>query len=170
VIIGILLIGGLIMPNFVHSPGISKTNQIINNLRYLDAAAQEWAADHGQAGTTKVRQEDLVPYLVHYFGDSQVRSVAGERYILRTVSESPEAELTRKLEGYPKGTVFRLTTNGVEFILPKSLQPTRSGAGSSAIAGDASWFWAPEIVSRHRTSQNYEDMDCDSIHHRIIRG
>jgi hypothetical protein len=30
-------------------------------------------------------------------------------------------------------------------------------------------LWTLGGIEHHQTSQNYEDMDCDSIHHRIIR-
>ena len=65
--------------------------------------------------------EDVVPYLkadrVFHGG---MKSVAGEVYVLKTLTQSPEAVLTRKLADKPKGTVLRLGTNGdFQFVFPK---------------------------------------------------
>jgi hypothetical protein len=87
----------------------------------LDGAVQQWALDHGRTGAVVVTREDIAPYLRHSPDtNGWVKSVAGERYILKTITDSPEAHLTRDLEGRPKGTVIRLGTNmHVEIILPK---------------------------------------------------
>lgn len=112
------------IPNFISSPH-SKTLVIINNLRQLDGAIQMWALDHGQTGAVLVTKQDLAPYLTHPpHLDGWVKPVAGERYILKGLYEPPEAELTRDLEGRPKGSVLRLSTNGFDVILPG-----QSGAG-----------------------------------------
>jgi hypothetical protein len=112
--VGLVLSVGI--TNYVGSPR-SKTLAIVNNLRQLDGAMQQWASDHRQAGTVVVTKEQLAPYLSPIGG--WVKPVAGERYILKTVSESPEARLTGQLEGRPKGTVLLLDTNGgFRAILP----------------------------------------------------
>lgn len=121
---GFLLLAGalcLCVPSFscVRS-GPSRTKCIINNLYNLCGAMQQWASDHGRTGAVAVVQKDVAPYLARSVQlDGWVKPVAGERYILRTLTESPEAQLTREVEGRPKGTVFRLGTNGdVQIILP----------------------------------------------------
>jgi len=105
------------VPNFVRS-GTSKTNAIINNLRQLDGAKQQWALDHGRTGAVQVTTQDIAPYLSHsHASDGLVKAVAGERYSLKTLIESPEAILTREVDGRPKGTVFRLGTDSIEIII-----------------------------------------------------
>ena len=104
----------IIMPSFVRS-GPCKTSQIINNLRQLDGAVCQWALDHRQTGAVAVTRQDIAAYLK----DGWVRPVAGEKYILKLLSESPEAQLTREVDGRPKGTVFRWRTNTeLEIVLP----------------------------------------------------
>jgi hypothetical protein len=44
-----------------------------------------------------------------------VQPLAGERYILNLLTELPEAELTRTVDGRPKGTRLRLLPEGVRF-------------------------------------------------------
>jgi hypothetical protein len=107
---------GIGVPNYVHS-GTTKTMGIFSNLRQLDGAAQQWGIDHGRKATDTATREDLAPYLIHGW----IKPVAGENYILKTLAESPEAVLTRDLEGRPKGTIFRLgTTNPEEIFLPRA--------------------------------------------------
>ena len=105
------------VPNFVGSR-TSKINGIMNNLRQLDGAKQQWALDHGQTGAVLVTEQDIAPYFGRPSG--WVRPVAGERYILNRLDQSPEAELTHQLLKRPKGTRFSLSeTNGYGVILPK---------------------------------------------------
>jgi hypothetical protein len=105
------------MPNFV-SRGPGKINAIITNLRQIDGAAEQWAIDHHQTGAVLVTREDLAPYLRVASGH-WVTPVAGERYVLNVLPQSPEAMLTREVEGRPQGTVIRFTTNGdIQFIPP----------------------------------------------------
>jgi len=108
------------MPNCVHSEP-SKTRAIQNNLRQLDGATQLWALDHHQTGAVVPTWEDIAPYLKRA-SDPRVRvkPVAGEVYVLKVLTQSPEAVLTRQVDGMPKGTVLRFGTNGdLEIILPK---------------------------------------------------
>ena len=69
----LMLLCGLIVwvaiPNFVgHSQ--SKANYIINNLRQIDGAKNQWAFDHGITNsdqitglTNQLSEQDLSPYL-----------------------------------------------------------------------------------------------------------
>jgi|ERR1035438_7763580 hypothetical protein len=115
----VLLVFYIGMPNYVRS-GPSKISAIANNLRQLDGAMQLWAIEHGRTGAVVVAEEDVAPYLRAH-SNGWVTSVAGERYILKTLVESPEVELTREVEGRPKGSILRLSTNSdLEVILPKS--------------------------------------------------
>jgi hypothetical protein len=99
----------------------SKTHAIESNLRQLDGAVQMWGFEHQKTGAVAVTLEDVAPYLradrdVH----GGMKSVAGEVYVLKTLTQPPEAVLTRKLGDRPKGTVLRLGTNGdVQFVFPK---------------------------------------------------
>ena len=91
-----------------------KTYRIFHNLRRINMAVEQWALEHNQTNPVPVTKNDITPYLERW-----VKPVAGETYTLKTTLEPAEAELTRDFEGHPKGTVFRLRTNGVEIILPK---------------------------------------------------
>jgi len=116
----VALLIAIVAPNYV-GHGRGRTNGIVNNLRQLDGAVQQWALDYHQTGAIVVAWKDIAPYLK---GASDlhgwVKPVAGEVYVLKALPQSPEVVLTRELDGRPKGTVLRLGTNGdVEIILPK---------------------------------------------------
>ncbi len=89
-------------------------NGMCSNLRRVDGAMQQWAFDHGRTGAVVVTKQDLAPYL-----RDTVKPVAGERYSVKTLLDSPEAQLTRRIDGHPTGTVVRFNTKGVvEFVPP----------------------------------------------------
>ena len=116
-VIVVWLAWALFVPDFVRS-GTTKTNGIFNNLRQLDGAKQRWALDHGRTGAVLVTIEDIAPYVLHsLLKAGSVKPIAGERYSLKTLNESPEAQLTHELDGRPKGTVLRLGTNSIEIIV-----------------------------------------------------
>ena len=122
------LVASLGVPNYVnHNSGPSKTSIIIFNLRQLDGAKQQWALDHGRTGSVVVTEQDIAIYLKR----GGIRPVAGERYILNLLTQSPEAELTHKALGRPQGTRFRLgATNDYEIVLPNKPHSANSRRGS----------------------------------------
>jgi len=78
-------------------------------------AAHRVVEQPGMAGTVVVTWEDVAPYL-----RNAPKPVDGEVYVLKTLTQSPEAVLTRKLGERPKGTILRLGTNGnLQVVLPK---------------------------------------------------
>jgi hypothetical protein len=108
------------VPNYNHG-GSSKTNAIVNNLRQLDGAVQYWGIQHQETGAVAVTWEDIAPYIKTEFEVHRgMKPVAGEVYVLKALTQSPEVVLTRTLDGRPKGTVLRFGTNGdLQIILPK---------------------------------------------------
>ena len=114
----VALLISIVVPNWPRSRH-SKINAIENNLRQLAGAVEQWAIDHQQTGAVRVTKEDIAPYL-RVQPDHWVKQVAGERYILTVLPQLPEVVLTREVDGRPKGTVIRATTNGtfLQFILP----------------------------------------------------
>jgi hypothetical protein len=124
------------IPNFVHS-GTTKLNGIISNLRILDGAKQQWALEHNRTGPVEVTREDVAEYLGVGPYEGWVELVAGEQYALRNLTEMPEAELTRDMEGLPKGTRIRLladgTNNGTNWRHAEIIPPNK-GAETNASA------------------------------------
>ncbi|HEY2329844.1 MAG TPA: type II secretion system protein [Verrucomicrobiae bacterium] len=57
------LLAAIAIPNFVKARAQSQANACINNLRQLDAAAQQWALETGQASGVTVGTTDVMPYI-----------------------------------------------------------------------------------------------------------
>jgi len=122
--------------------------RIINNLRSIEDAVQQWALEQTRTGAVEVTWMNIGPYLGHSpVSEGRVKAVAGEIYTLKSLVESPEAQLTRDLEGRPKGTVIRLGTNDAEFILPKlpSQNPQRDSGMKPRVANrELPWVKCPQ--------------------------
>lgn len=83
----------------------SSKNQIINNLRQLDGAKEQWALENHQTGLVAVAREDLAPY----FKNGRVQDVAGEVYVINPNGVSPVAVLTKDLgESMSAGSILQL--------------------------------------------------------------
>ena len=106
--LGLCLIAWIAIPNFAGSRW-SKRTGIINNLRQIDAAKDMWRWEHRATTSGEIAWQQLEPYLRRspYAGEL-VPSVAGEIYRLNPLGIGPEAQLTRRVEVWPKGTIIRL--------------------------------------------------------------
>lgn len=119
----LILLGGLLfvfaIPNFVRS-GPSKLNGIVNNLRQLAGAKEQWAFEHGITNfaqianmTNQPSEQDLTPYF--RFPNKQgglFPSVAGEVYSINPLNKSPEAKVIHKIDRpWPKGSIIRFSDN-----------------------------------------------------------
>lgn len=115
----LLFIGGLliaiVIPNITGS-WPSKTGEIINNLRQIDAAKNEWAIEHGFTNysqivemTNQLTKLDLIQILSRRSDkqDEIVPSIDGEIYVINPMNKSPEAKLVRKIYNYPNGSIIR---------------------------------------------------------------
>ena len=57
------LLASIAIPNFAHSRQTAQTATCISNLRYIDAAKQEWALEQRKQNTDTPLGSDLQPYL-----------------------------------------------------------------------------------------------------------
>ncbi|MEO6183356.1 MAG: hypothetical protein ABIP71_09705 [Verrucomicrobiota bacterium] len=112
----------LAIPNCARISPRSKLLPIYNNLRQLDGAKQQWSLENGATGIVQLSEQNIAPYLKRGLKDFKSFSTAGERYIINSLGTSPEAYLTKRVEGLPKGTVIRFKSNdgqNIETILPR---------------------------------------------------
>lgn len=90
----IVLLAAIALPNFTRARTTAKSNAIINNLRQIDSAKQQWALETHKSANDIPTLSDITPYLGR--GNDQLpAAVAGETYSLGPVGESPTAELKR---------------------------------------------------------------------------
>ena len=86
----ILILLSISIPNFTKARSTSQANAIINNLRQLDGAKQQWALEHKKSDSDTPTMADLTPYL-----RVKDKSIAGERYDIGQVGRPVTAERGR---------------------------------------------------------------------------
>jgi prepilin-type N-terminal cleavage/methylation domain-containing protein len=88
------LLAAIAIPNFVKARATSQANACINNLRQIDAAANEFALEqHKTTGNTISYPNDLTPYIKLNASSSIPPCPAGGTYTDPTVGNSPQCSL-----------------------------------------------------------------------------
>ena len=89
------LLAAIAIPNFVKARATSQANACINNLRQIDAAAQEFALETGKkTGDAISYPGDLTPYIKLNSGGSIPICPAGGSYSDATVGNAPTCSLS----------------------------------------------------------------------------
>ncbi len=95
------LLAAIAIPNFVKARATSQQNACINNLRQIDAAAQEWALEKGhKTGDPINYPTDLTPYIKLNSNSSIPPCPAQGTYSCNTVGNNPTCSLST-LGNYP---------------------------------------------------------------------
>ena len=80
------LLAAIAIPNFVKARATSQANACINNMRQIDAAANQFALERGQTtGATINMTTDLTPYIKMNAGNSIPGCPAGGSYTCSAV-------------------------------------------------------------------------------------
>jgi prepilin-type N-terminal cleavage/methylation domain-containing protein len=88
------LLAAIAIPNFVRARATSQANACINNLRQIDAAANQWALEaKKKAGDTITLGTDLTPYIKLTSGGVLPPCPAAGTYTLASVGPSPTCSL-----------------------------------------------------------------------------
>jgi prepilin-type N-terminal cleavage/methylation domain-containing protein len=89
------LLAAIAIPNFVKARATAQANGCINNLRQIDAAANQWALEQKQVtGATVTTATDLTPYIKLNAANSIPGCPAGGTYSATfTVGTSPACSL-----------------------------------------------------------------------------
>ena len=89
------LLAAIAIPNFVKARATSQANACINNLRQIDAAANQFALEKGKTtGSTLTLTTDLTPYIKLNSNQSIPPCPAGGTYALATVGTNPSCTLS----------------------------------------------------------------------------
>ena len=89
------LLAAIAIPNFVKARATSQANACINNLRQIDAAAQEMALERGKkTGDPITYPADLTPYIKLNANQSIPPCPAGGSYSCGTVGNNPTCNLS----------------------------------------------------------------------------
>ncbi len=88
------LLAAIAIPNFVKARATSQANACINNLRQIDAAANQFALEqHKTTGNAISFPTDLTPYIKLNSANSIPGCPAGGTYADATVGASPSCSL-----------------------------------------------------------------------------
>jgi len=85
------LLAAIAIPNFVKARATSQANACINNMRQIDAAANEFALEKGKkTGDSITWPSDLTPYIKLNSASSIPPCPAGGSYTVGTVGAIPQ--------------------------------------------------------------------------------
>ena len=88
------LLAAIAIPNFVKARATSQANACINNLRQLDAAANQFALEKGKTtGASITMGTDLTPYIKLNSASSIPPCPAGGTYTASAVGTAPSCSL-----------------------------------------------------------------------------
>jgi prepilin-type N-terminal cleavage/methylation domain-containing protein len=88
------LLAAIAIPNFVRARTTAQTNACINNLRQIDAAAQQFALEnHKSTGDAIKYPDDLTPYIKLNSDNSIPPCPAGGTYADDTVGSNPTCSI-----------------------------------------------------------------------------
>jgi prepilin-type N-terminal cleavage/methylation domain-containing protein len=89
------LLAAIAIPNFVKARATSQANACINNLRQIDAAAQQFALEaRKKTGADINYPDDLTPYIKLNANQSIPPCPAGGNYDCATVGNAPTCDLS----------------------------------------------------------------------------
>jgi prepilin-type N-terminal cleavage/methylation domain-containing protein len=89
------LLAAIAIPNFVKARATAQANACINNLRQIDAAAQQWALEQGKkTGDAITYPTDLTPYIKLNSSSSIPACPAGGTYGDTSVGATPTCSLS----------------------------------------------------------------------------
>ena len=95
------LLAAIAIPNFVRARQTAQTNACINNLRQIDAAAQQFALEQGKkTGDAITYPDDLTPYIKLNSNSSIPGCPAGGTYADPSVGATPSCSLSTTVTPY----------------------------------------------------------------------
>ena len=98
IMIAIAIIGLIVaiaIPNYVRARAVAQANSCINNLRQIDAAANQFALEqHKRTGQSISYPTDLTPYIKLNANNEIPICPAGGNYICDTIGTAPICDLS----------------------------------------------------------------------------
>jgi Mg-chelatase subunit ChlD/type II secretory pathway pseudopilin PulG len=136
----LLLLAAITLPNFIRARNTSASNAMVNNLRQIEAAKQQWALEHGKSPSDVPTIEDIKDYIK----GGLPASVVGETYVLGPVGLQPTVE---SAEAQPRTWFFR-----------RSAQSPQLQSITTVATADASKQDARERAYREHTITTHLDL------------
>lgn len=90
------LLAAIAVPNFVRARETAQKNAIINNLRVIESAKQQWALENKKHSSDTPGTTDIDDYLK---GTAMPTAIAGETYNINAVNTEATADLASAIDG-----------------------------------------------------------------------
>jgi len=88
----VMILASLMLPALSRAKSKAQKTTVLNNLRLLDGAKQQWALENNKPADAAPTLGELKPYMGR--GGSGISSIAGESYVPGKVSEKAVAEMS----------------------------------------------------------------------------
>ena len=90
IVVAIVVLGAIALPNFIKARAVSSANACMNNLRQIDAAANQFALEKGKMNGEAINfQIDLTPYIKLNSAGRIPGCPAGGTYFIWKVGQTP---------------------------------------------------------------------------------
>ncbi len=163
------ILASMAVPNLIKSRATAKSTVVMNNLRQLENAKQQWAAEQKAAPDAVPAAEDLKRYLGRSGSDGLPEPVAGEKYNIGKLGESPSAQLAdgRRFGVRDDGSVGEIKPGVANTATTVTQNGSESKGKAPAAAGDTTIFvvqgwtgdntkYAQEVAGRAKGGQSAE--------------
>ncbi len=166
-LVGLLAVAA-ILPHFARARSTSQQNAVLNNLRLLDAAKQQWALEKGKPASAAPTMRDLQPYLGRGTG-GELPGAPGETYFVGSVSQRPAARFIAKGGKETVVTIDGAASDLAAAPLEELSATAKSKNGPTYVAGagtllaDNAGKQVSETDARTRSSNRADALDSLSV-------
>jgi Mg-chelatase subunit ChlD/type II secretory pathway pseudopilin PulG len=162
----VAVLAAISLPNFVKARATSQANSVVNNLRQIDAAKNQWALENNKSPDAVPAASDLKPYLV---GGKLPTPVMGETYVLGPVSEPVAADVPEGKAKQLGAIALRLPPGGRADESVRISADGNSSYASSAITPQATTVTvAPAPVLAPPAAPIYLPSTADTAGHELV--
>ena len=97
------LLAAIAIPNFVRAREQAQLNSILNNLRIIEGAKDQWALENKRGTGDTADWSAGAAGIADYLKGGTVKNVVGESYAINAVGSNAVAVIPVKLGTYAKG-------------------------------------------------------------------
>ncbi len=103
----IAIIGAIAIPNFLKARENGQLNSVLNNLRLIESAKDQWALENKRGTGDTLDWTSSATGLGGYIKFGTVKDVAGETYNLNAIGTAATATIAGKLGTYAQGATIQ---------------------------------------------------------------
>jgi Tfp pilus assembly protein PilE len=97
------LLAAIAIPNFIKARETAQYNAVLNNLRMMESAKEQWALENKKREGSPVTEQNLTEYL----RGGRINPIAGETYNINPVGTPATATLSQRIMNHPAGSVIK---------------------------------------------------------------